>query len=160
METVDLAKLKHIDNKTKDTVFGFIHQCQLLFDKNISYYIIPDLIAYICLSYYGKQYIFMNGINLLSRDWKKYDDIEYDSDANGQHEAGKHIHKGKVLTVKEGTAGAIKIIIKCDDGAYVTFELTEVKLKLVDNGTPIITYEEAHTPREEPRPRLANWTRN
>ena len=104
METVDLRQLKNIDNKTKDTLFDLIRQCQLLFE-NITYYIIPDLIAYICLSYYREQYIFMNGMNILSRDWKKWDDIEYEADVPSGCEAGK----GKILTVKDGAEGSKKL---------------------------------------------------
>ena len=142
----DLAKLKHVDNKTKNSVFGFIRQCQLLFDKNITYYNIPDLIYYTCLLYCRKEYVFMNGVNILSRDWNKWDEIEYDSDAASQRPKGRHCHKGKILTIKDTHAhGTTKIIIKCDDGGYVTFSLKEIKLKLIDNGTRIITYQEAHT---------------
>ena len=36
----------------------------------------------------------MNGINIVSRDWKKWDQIEYDSDAASKHEPRTHIHKG------------------------------------------------------------------
>ena len=145
MATVNFAKLKNTENTIRNTVFGFIRQCQLLFDKDISYYNIPDLIAYICLSYYRNQYVFMNGVNILSRDWKKCDEIEYDSDGEGKHKPGAHIHKGKIITVKNRGVGLDKIIIKCDDGAYVAFRLNEVKLKLIDNGTPIISYQQAHT---------------
>ena len=147
MATVDLAKLKNIDNKTKNIVFAYIWQCQLLFDKNISYYNIPDLITYICLLYYGKQYIFMNGMNILSREWNKWDDIEYDSDAGGyhpDHPEGTHRHKGKIWMVHRSSPARCKIMIKRDDGSLVVYPLINVNLKLIDNGKPIISYEEAH----------------
>ena len=52
MESIDVAKLKSIGNDTKYLVFAFIHECELLFDKDNSYYNIPDLVGYICLAYY------------------------------------------------------------------------------------------------------------
>ena len=143
MATLDVAELKNVDNKTLRIVFGFIQQCQLLFDKNISYYNIPDLIAYICLSYYRNLYVFMNGINILTRDWKKYDEIEYDIDAQGKQPKGTHRYKGKILAIKDGAAGNKKIIIKCEHGGYEQFALIEIKLKLIDDGTPILTYKHA-----------------
>ena len=43
-----LPNLKHIDDKTKDTVFGYIRQQQ----KTLSLSNICPLISYLCLSYY------------------------------------------------------------------------------------------------------------
>ena len=85
----------------------------------------------------------MNGMNILSRDWKKWDEIEYDEDAASKHQPGTHIHKGKILTVIDGAAGESKIIIKRTEG-YYSLCLNDIKLKLLDNGKPIITYEGAH----------------
>ena len=50
---MSLDKLNKINNKTKYTVYGFISESQLLLSfKENTFYIIPELVTYICLSYY------------------------------------------------------------------------------------------------------------
>ena len=103
-----------------------------------------------------KRFIFMNGINILTRAWKKGQEIEYDSDAAGKFKSGEHVHVGKVINITEGAAGSNKIIIKDKGGSYVAYGLNEVKLKLEDNGTKIIQYNETkmrHSVNIASRPR-------
>ena len=65
MATLDLAKLKTIDKEITDTVFGFIHECELLFDEDNLHHTIPDLIGYICLAYYFiNEYFSVYGENI------------------------------------------------------------------------------------------------
>ena len=61
-------QLKYCNNKTQDVVNGYIHEIQKIFPwKDNSYFIIPELINHICLSFYwirfafNKQYM---GVNL------------------------------------------------------------------------------------------------
>ena len=48
-EHLDFNKIKMIDIRTKTLLFGYIHEAHSLLDTNKN---IPDLITYICLSYY------------------------------------------------------------------------------------------------------------
>ena len=54
-----LKVIKGCDTKTKNTVNAYIHEIQKLFPwKENSYYIIPDIINHICLSFYWIRFAF------------------------------------------------------------------------------------------------------
>ena len=59
---LDLFCPREITVEPGQTVFVDLDiRCEALIDdKNVSYYNIPDLIGFICLSYYRNVYIFMN----------------------------------------------------------------------------------------------------
>ena len=126
-------------------VFGYIHNQQKLLTSNV-----PDGITIECMKYFFEQFIgkFMNGMNILSRDWKrlyKNQMIEYDSDGAEQKggEPGSHIHKGKLINIVAGEQpGSSKIIIKDEIGADENFALHDIKIKLKPNGSRIITYQD------------------
>lgn len=55
----NLAKLKSIEQKSKDIVSGYIRQSQFVFKTDNPYYIIPPLVHYLCIGYYHISEFFM-----------------------------------------------------------------------------------------------------
>ena len=55
MTEVSTKKLKHVDEKTKYTVYGYVREIQKLFPKQNSYYNIPIGVIHFILLYYYKQ---------------------------------------------------------------------------------------------------------
>ena len=50
---LSLEEFKLINQRTKDVVFGFVHESQKLLPcESNSYFLIPDLIIHVCLAYY------------------------------------------------------------------------------------------------------------
>ena len=85
---------------------------------------------------------FMNGINILTRDWQRGQEIEYDSDVADKYKPGSHAHQGKLININKGVGGSYKIIFKDSSGYYAAYALIDVKLKLRDDGTKILKYHE------------------
>ena len=57
--TASFKVLKNCDNKTKDIVNGYIHEIQKVFPwQENSYFLIPDIINHICLSFYWIRFEF------------------------------------------------------------------------------------------------------
>ena len=71
-DTLSLEKVKTIDQRTKDTVFGFIKQSQTLLPSNESYYNIVPLICHIILLFYCKLEIF----TVYDKDEFEYNEYE------------------------------------------------------------------------------------
>ena len=111
---------------------------------------IPDEIIIEVLKYYFVfiSLKFMNGVNILSRDWKKLykgEIIEYDSDGENEFknsESGTHIHSGKLINISLGTAKSHKIMIKDETGAYANYSLGFINIKLEDDGTRIYSFQD------------------
>ena len=95
--------------------------------------------------------VFMNGINILSRDWKrlyKNKTVEYHQEYHAAcWDTSDHTHirkagKGTLVNINMSTFGSNDVIIKDGNGGYYVFHLYEIKIKLLDDGSRIITYEE------------------
>ena len=74
--------LKHCDNKTMNLVHGFVHDAQRLLPcKQNSYFIIPEIIHHVCLSFYWIRFAFNGDLinkNLKVIDNKTITKVEHD----------------------------------------------------------------------------------
>ena len=78
-----LKPLKHCDQKTKSIIDGYIHKVQKLFPwQEKSYFIIPELINHLCLSFYWIRFAFNKkyiGDNLKFIDDEAVEKVEGDN---------------------------------------------------------------------------------
>ena len=91
-------------------IFGYIRHHQKSQFLNI-----PNEIIIEILKFYFVFVPFMNGENILSRDWKKLHKgkiIEYESAGGDIFDAGTHIHSGKLINITYSGGCGMKAIIK------------------------------------------------
>eukprot|EP00486_Rosalina_sp_Unknown_P013850 CAMPEP_0201595522 /NCGR_PEP_ID=MMETSP0190_2-20130828/192500_1 /ASSEMBLY_ACC=CAM_ASM_000263 /TAXON_ID=37353 /ORGANISM="Rosalina sp." /LENGTH=568 /DNA_ID=CAMNT_0048055543 /DNA_START=24 /DNA_END=1730 /DNA_ORIENTATION=- len=75
--------------------------------------------------------IWFDGTEILSRKWKKKDEIEYDSDPDNKQRDGKnHQHQGIVFAVNANKGQFGKIMLKDENGGYCNYGLEAIKIKL------------------------------
>ena len=61
MATNNMINIRKVDDKTKNTVYGFIRRYQTLFPNKNPYYNIPLLVKNICINYYWiAEYVFLH----------------------------------------------------------------------------------------------------
>lgn len=88
----------------------------------------------------------MNGTNILSRDWDtlyKHEMIEYVeySEFGDKRHRCTCIQKGKLINIYGDSSN--RIIIQSENGGYLNYHIHIINIKLEDNGSKIITYQEA-----------------
>ena len=87
MDPRDLFNAKDVKKSTRFSVFGYIRECETMFDTDNPYYNIPELVCYICISYLAEIEYFTvvsEGIKLDNEDKR----IKKKEDAIGAYVAG------------------------------------------------------------------------
>ena len=104
--SASLEDVKWIDTYTKDTVSGYIRQCQSLLPSNNIYYTIPSLVIHWCLLYY------------------------FIGDAFDPNSCGKGFelsNNNKVMVCMESVNGSVYLTKKVDKGIHKwSFKLIQV----------------------------------
>ena len=109
---------------------------------------ISDYIKIGIVNYENKTKQWYPGAEMLCRDWKIEDKIEYDSDPENELGDGRnHIHKGMVFAVNKNKSQSGKMMLKLEDtGLYCHCSLGAIKVKLPPF---IIGIEIGHVSREK-----------
>ena len=105
---------------------------------------LPNDIIIMCLKYFfERKLIFMNGLNILSRDWKKmYKQkiIEVDFDRFNSRHPGFDVYKVKFMNIHHNKNEEYRMEFVDEHGTF-DVKLSKIKIKLEDLGTNIIQHK-------------------